>query len=519
MKEQKDENNGTLIVLTASDIDFSDFKLNPFIAFTGGFPSGVIPKKILRKYWYPLTESNEDGSAKFAPYGLRKVEVLLKEEFGDENVVTCTQYNLKRFIGKNTRVIGISTMDPVGIGFVSRTYTSLVAFGKEPISAMEFKDLITNPAIKNANAKIIVGGSGAWQIKRAGLQDFYGITTLVIGESESVVTEIFRRAVNDEHNPKVVEPERPRLEQIPVMKEPALYGVVEITRGCGKGCQFCSPTMRSRHTFPLDKIKKEAELNAKAGAKMITLQTDDIFIYKCKPRFVPNREAIVELIKTIYEIPNVEYIQIAHSSLPPVVYDPKMIEEIAPMLVEKTRWQNNGKKVSCPEIGIETGSIRLLEKYMRGKALPYEPKDWHEIVTQGLGILNDNDIYPLATLLAGLPDEREEDTLATMELLDKMKHLKLFYVPLLFTSEEECLLNEARQAELKDLKSIHWDFIATCWRRNIDLWAPKDKWKIMLGALFGYYFYYRWKHGSKILRPILRLSGYPESFFLGVSAL
>ncbi|MEW6069715.1 MAG: radical SAM protein [Candidatus Thermoplasmatota archaeon] len=513
MEEVRKENNGRLIVLTASHIELSDFHLNPFIAFTGGFPSGLFPKKILRKYWYPIAESNEDGSAKFAPYGLRKVEALLKEEFGDENVVTCTPYNLEKFIGKNTKVIGISTMDPVGIGFVSRTYTSLLAFGKEPIAAAEFRDLITNQIIKNSNAKIIVGGSGAWQIKRAGLQDAYGIDTLTIGESESIVIDIFRKAVNNEQLPKVIETEKPKLEEIPLIKEASLFGVVEITRGCGKGCQFCSPTMRSRHDFPLDKIKKEAELNANAGAKMITLQTDDIFIYRCKSGFVPNREAIVELIKTIYEIPNVEYIQIAHASLPPVVYDPKMIEEIAPMLVEKARWRNNGKKIACSEIGIETGSIRLLEKYMKGKSLPYEPKDWHEVVTQGLGIFNDNDIYPLATLLMGLPEESEEDALATMELLDKMKHLKLFYVPLLFTSEEESLLNKARQADLKDLKDIHWDFIATCWRRNINEWALKDKWKIMLGALFAYYFYYRWKHGNRVFKPILKLSGYPESLF------
>lgn len=512
MFAKKEENKGTQIVLTASHLEFSDFKLNPFIAFTGGFPSKIIPKGILRKHWYPITKSNEDGSAKFAPYGLRKVEALLKEEFGTDNVVTCTQYNLKKFVGKNTKVIGISTMDPMGIGFVSRTYTSILGFGKEPLAAAEFKDLITNPILHRCNSKLIVGGSGAWQIKRAELQDAYKIDTLVIGEGESIVKELFRKAIENEQLPRVAEPGKPKLSEIPCVGSPALYGVVEITRGCGRGCQFCSPTMRTRYSFPLSKIKKEAELNALAGSRMITLQTDDVFLYKCKERFIPNREAVVDLIKTIYEIPGVDFIQPAHAALAPVVYDTKLVEEIAPMLVERTRWRNNGKKVACIEIGIETGSIRLMSRHMRGKTLPYDAKDWHEIVVQAIGIMNDNDIYPLATLLMGLPDENESDALATMELIDRMKDLKLFYVPLLFTSEEECLLNVARQADLKDLSNTHWDFIATCWRRNVNLWALKDKWKIMFGALIAYLIYYRWKYGKRVFKPILKFSGYPESF-------
>lgn len=245
---------------------------------------------------------------------------------------------------------------------------------------------------------------------------------------------------------------------------------------------------------------------------MITLQTDDIFLYKCKERFIPNREGIVELIKAIDEIPGIEYIQPAHAALAPVVYDPKMIEEIGAILANKGRWKLNGKKVASTEIGIETGSTRLMEKYMKGKVLPYKPKEWHEIVTTGIGILNDNDIYPLATLIMGLPDEKIEDSLATMELIDKLKDAKMFYVPLLFTSEEDCLLSKAKQADLRGLSELQWDFVATCWRRNINIWAPKVKWKTISGSLMAYYLYYRWKHGKKILHPIMKFSGFPESF-------
>ena len=506
-------NCGVPIVLTAPVIEMSDFNLNPFIAFTGSFPTKIVPIKILRKFWYPITPDNNDGSALLAPYGLRKIEALLIEKFGADNVVTCTPYNLSKFVGRKTKVVGISTMDPLGIGFVSRTYTSLVGFGGEPIVAAEFRNLMKHSIWKRYKPKIIVGGSGAWQIVRGGMQKEYGIDTVVIGEGDRSVLEIFEKAMNGESLPKVVKTEKPELGEIPKIKRPALFGVVEITRGCGKGCQFCSPTMRTAYSFPIEKIKREVELNARAGSRMITLQTDDFFLYKCGERFVPNRQAIVELVETVSRISNIEYLQFAHAALPPVAYDPKIIEEIAPTLVEKSRWRYNGRKVASVEVGIETGSVKLIKKHMRGKPMPYEAKDWCEVVIQAVGNLNDNDICPLATLVIGLPSEEEKDTLATMELVDKLKDAKLFYVPLFFTSEEECLLSNARQADLHQLTDLHWDFFATCWRHNIKLWAPDKQRKIAMGSMLLYMFYYKWKHGPQVARPIMNLTDFPESLF------
>jgi len=122
--------------------------------------------------------------------------------------------------------------------------------------------------------------------------------------------------------------------------------------------------------------------------------------------------------------------------------------------------------------------------------LPYEPKDWCEIVVQAVGIFNDNDICPLATLITRLPGETTDDTLATMELIDDLKGMKLLYVPLFFTSEEDCLLRKSRQADLRHLTDLQWDFIATCWQRNIAIWHPKYRPLYAASSMFGFIFYY-----------------------------
>lgn len=499
---------GVTIVLTGSATDMSDFNLSPFRAFTGGFPTAIIPRFLLRKYLYPRVPTNGNNSAKFAPYGLRKIEAALIKEFGEENVVVAHPYDLENVVGPETKVIGISSMEPAGIGFVSRTYTSLVGFGGEPVAAAEFRDLVTNPIIRKWEAKIILGGAGAWQIHRAKLQNEYGIDCIIMGEGDKTVLEVFHKALEGEKLPKIVECESPNLKEIFPIVNPSIFGTVEITRGCGRGCKFCSPMMRGRYSFPLDHILKEVRLNAKNGTRMIILAGEDIFLYQCDKEFLPNREAIVQLIKSIASVPGVEFIQPAHAALAPIVVDPRIIEEIGPILREKSCWVTNGIKHGSVEVGIETGSIRLMKKYMSGKMLPYKPEEWHDVVTKAISIMNNNFIWPLATLIVGLPGETEIDTKSTLELVKKLENKKLCYVPLLFTSEEECMLKEARHMNLKQLTPFQWELLATCWRHNIELFA-KDlaQWPSRLVAMFSYVLYYRWKHGKKALSPLLKLSG------------
>lgn len=503
------EIEGVPIVLTGSATDMSDFKLNPFRAFTGAFPTGIIPKRLLRKWWYPPVPKNGDGTAKYAPYGTRKIEAVLIKEFGAENVAVVHPNDLQKVVGPKTKVIGITSMEPAGTGFVSRTYTSFVGFGGEPLAAAEFRELVEKPILRKWGAKIILGGPGAWQIHEAKLQRKYGIDCVVMGEGEKAALKIFRMALNGEELSPVVETEPPDPEEVPCIVHPSILGIVEVMRGCGRGCRFCSPTLRRRYSFPLEHILKEVELNASKGTRMIILASEDLFLYRSREKFLPNREAIVELIKSIAAVPGVKYIQPAHASLAPVVYDPKIVEEIGSILLEKSRWVTEGTRYSSVEIGIETGSIRLMNEHMRGKMLPYKPEEWHDIVTKGIEIMNENNIWPLATLIIGLPDENEKDTIATLKLIDKLRHSKVFYVPLLFTSEEDCMLREARHMSLKHLTLLQWELIAKCWKRNIEVFISENEhWKIRLGAMIAYAMYYRWKHGRKILKPIMKFSGW-----------
>ena len=172
--------------------------------------------------------------------------------------------------------------------------------------------------------------------------------------------------MNEEHVPPYYEAKKPNRKKTPLIKHAASYGMVEITRGCGRGCQFCSPTNRTKHSFPIDHIMKEVETNVKEGARSIFTVTEDIFLYKSKPGFIPNREEIVKLYKSIASYPGVECILLSHASFAPVIYDNKLLEELTPILIEKTKWNPDTSKMYkkpfiSVEIGIESGSVRLMQ--------------------------------------------------------------------------------------------------------------------------------------------------------------
>ncbi len=465
---------GIKIVLTASATEMSEFGNSQFVAFVGGFASGPVPKWLIRKYLYPPVEQTLDGRAKVAPYGLRKVEaILLENGFSPQDVAVVHPADLDQFIGPNTRAVGISSMDPTGMGYVSKTYSSLVG-GGEPMNAIEFKALARHPAIRQYKPKVIVGGFGSWQLERKRLTRDYGIDCLIMGPGQEGIVDVFRKAVAGEPLPqRMRSPAKPD-EEFPLIKHAAIHGAVEISKGCGRNCQFCTPTVLRKVDTPLEKIVKEVEITAaERGEKgtHITLVTEDLFLYGAKDKtFVPNAEAVLELVQRVAAVPNVRAVQPSHMSLAPVVCNPKMIQQVAEVLIEHSWYNHNGKPIVTGETGIETGSVRLMRKYMAGKMLPYKPEQWQEIVEQAFGILNDNDWYPLATLIVGLPDETEEDVAETLSLMDDLKDYNAFYVPLFFVPLDDCLLMNKRGAEYDSLTKRRWEFLSRCWEYNVRIW-------------------------------------------------
>ena len=325
---------------------------------------------------------------------------------------------------------------------------------------------------------------------------------------------VLRRAGGGEPLPKEVHGSKVPIEFISPIVNAASYGVVEITRGCGRGCQFCSPTNRRRHSLPLPHILKEVETNIRAGSDSIFFATEDLFLYECGPKFEPNGPAMARLIEAVGSVPGVKFIHLSHIAIAPVAYDPKAVEMISPLLMEKTRYtpsfrSNYTEPFVTALFGIESGSIRIMKKYMRGKIWPFPIEQYHEVNVQGTGILNDNGWKPMATMITGWPDETPDDTVKSLELIDKLKGHDVFLVPLLFIPLEDAKLKNERRVSIEQLTPEQWDFFAEAWRFNIDVWAQELQPLFTFASLFSYFTYFRWKHGRKAFRPIMKIANFP----------
>ncbi len=508
---------GKRIVLTASRAEMAGWGANPFLAFVGGFPSRFTPQFLVNHLFEP-DPPLPDHSAPFAPYGLRRIEAaLLENGFDEEDIITVHANQLKHVIGPKTKVLGISSMDPLGMAYVSVTYTSFVGMGGVPTTGLEFWRLAHNPVFRKYKFPKILGGAGSWQLKNPKIRRQFGIDCIVMGEAEQEAPVLFRKALQGDPLPPIVHTKRPLDEEIFPIKKGTVYGAVEISRGCGRGCQFCSPTMKYRRNFPLDQIMQEVRVNLRAGADMILLATDDVFLYGSKERFLPNRKAVLDLYSAIANEPGVKSIQTAHASLAPAIVDPKMVQGITEIIGDKCRYEYNGKPVITVEVGVETGSPRLMQEHMRGKALPYDVSQWPEIVCEAYGILNDANWVPLCTLVTGLPKETEEDVLCTLDLVHRMRRFYTFFVPLFFVSLEDCALRKEKTLNLRRLTDLQWEVFIECWDHNLHHWREswlKDlKDNIVLRQLikiisgFLYFAYYKKRHGGRIKRMLTRIGG------------
>lgn len=453
---------GYRVVLTADRTLMSEYSGSIFLGFSACVPNGLIPDRVYFSLFCPSVNVNEDGSVNYAPCGTRKVEAaLLDYGFQREDIIVAHPEHIEKVVGPETKVIGITENDPLGIGPATSTFTQL--FGGEAYMALKFKELLSHPAIKRYRPKIVVGGPGAWQLEDGEIRNKLGISCVVVGEGEKVVGPLFEKAVNSEPLPEVVQGEVVAEDEIPVIKGATIDGIVEIARGCGRGCDFCVPTLQRYRCLPIDHILKEVEVNLRAGRRPL-LHAEDVLRYGAKGLKV-NKEAVINLFRTVKNYPGVDGVGISHFALSSVASAPDLVEEISNILGADDR----GNWLSG-QTGVETGSPRLIKDHMAGKCKPFRPEEWPEVVVNSFEILSENNWVPCATLIIGLPGEEERDMDLTISLLEELRVFKSLIVPLFLVSMGS-LRNKAESFTLQKMTPKHSEVFLKCWEHNL-YWAP-----------------------------------------------
>jgi len=523
--------NGALIVLSApltETIDHAGYFIQMSMASLPIWLEGILNRKYPQ--WRSL-EYSDDGSARYMPAGLRVLEATLLRHYPASDVVACYPDDVDKFIGPATRVVAISTHNPLGVTFAAGVYTSIFGESKQPINAHYARRLFQS--VKNnpyrPNFKVLVGGSGGWQITQTNAWDDLSVDCVVEGRSESAETmKLFDKAIKGEPLPRQIEVQHPTdRDGILVPDRRTTFGVVEMTTGCGRRCQFCLPDLNPQIDVPKDRIMAGVRANVRDGNKQISLATEDMFIWgqvhTDTPFYFPNREALLDLYTSIVETPGVEQHVLSHATIAPAVVDPVLIKKLTDAVIDKSPIRlpllstHPEKRALVPLIGLETGSVRLAKQIMPSKGVPFQIEDWPSVIVNGLQVLNQNNWFPAMTLIIGSPGETDADTRATLDLIYEVERRGLFafFIPSIFTPLHDTRLEMAKGVtETRNLTPLQWQLMMKCWKMNLrpgqmSWWGPMA-WRT--GAIVLWLYKLRKLNGPHFTWPMLNFaSALPES--------
>ncbi len=517
-------------------IDHAGYFIQMSMASLPIWLEGILNRKYPR--WRDL-EYNDDGSARYMPAGVRVLEASLLRRYKAADIVCCYPADVPKFIGPNTRIVGVSTHNPLGVTFAAGVYTSIFGSGGKPINSAysrEMFDTIKSSPYRQG-FKVIVGGSGGWQIAQTDSFEELGVDTVVEGRAEAdQVFTLFDAALQNRPLPRQVEVEHPHdRDSIVFPDKRTTFGVVEMTTGCGRRCQFCLPDLNPQIDLPKHKIMSAVRANVRDGNRQISLATEDMFIWGQvhteTPFYFPNREALLDLYTEIVNTPGVDQHILSHATLAPAVVDPVLIEKLSAVLLDKSPLRlphlstHPEHKALVPLIGMETGSVSMAKRIMPSKGVPFPIEEWPSIVVRGLEILNRNHWYPAMTLIVGSPGETDEDTRATIDLIYEVERRGLFafFIPSIFTPLHDTRMEKQKGVtETRALTPLQWQLIMKCWKMNLrpgqnSWWAP-TAWR--LGALALWMAKLRKLNGPNFTAPLLMFaSAVPETVLAGLGKI
>jgi len=446
------------IVLVSDTTLSHEYRNFPLLDFLASAPTGTVPKPVYSLLKGPPPPSL-DGRASVSTYPLRKIEAALRRGYSESEVAIVHEDHLEDFINEETEVIGVSTMDPLGLGPLTMSFLVLFGTSAPPYVQVEFESLIRriNRARKGTRAKLLVGGPGVWELTvRPEVVDELNIDYAYQGEADDIALDLFGYLSDDSSdrtefyrgyqtfdasfhkqwvgNEKFISryqfsKQFPSIEEIPEILGPTVKGMVEVMRGCGIGCDFCEVTLRPLRYYSPAKVRREIKVN-EAGTQSAWLHSDEIFAFQHGRNFEPNSEAIEELMTTVMCTEGVRHSNPTHGRISiPAAY-PELIKRLSQILrAGPSNWIGI-------QIGVETGSDRLAKRHMPNKTLPLKigaDGHWKDIVWKGTYFLNNYYWRPAFTVQVGQEGETPEDNWETVALINRLSSSQVGGRPFEFT--------------------------------------------------------------------------------------
>ena len=414
-----------------------------------------VPEAAMRRFVAPPMPVDSHHRALAAPLGLRRVEAAL---LGAGDVVCTTPEALGRVLGPWVRVVGVSSSDPLGRG-MSNTTTS--SFWKGDLYTKHWLGNMMaeiRAARERYGFRVVAGGAGAWQWAMAPEQlDRHGIDVLYEGFFESDGPELFMDLIGGKAVPPRAGRPDPAVDSVRPIRAPSMLGIIELSRGCGRGCMFCTSAQTKMQHLPPDTILADLETNVAGGVRSVVSGSEDFFRYGSADGRV-DFEALRGLLTQMKAVPGLRFMQIDHANVTSVLQlDDEQLREIRRLLTWRERtdylWVN---------MGVESANGHLVQAVSPGKLAGRRPEDWPDMVREAADRMIRTGFFPVLSVVLGLPGETGDDVARTHRLVDDLIGAGAVIFPIFY----EPITPGLRPFDLQTMRADHLDLYVACYENN-----------------------------------------------------
>jgi len=460
--------DGPKVVLVADRTLSADYK----ILFEGIFATMQtthVPEIAMRRFVSPPVATDGFGRAKTAPLGLRRLEsALLKfTDLQDEDVVCTTPEALPKLLGPWVKVVGFSSSDPLGKG-MSNTTTDNFWDGElyTKYWTRQILEMILE-AKKRHHFKVVAGGAGSWQLIRYDDEIAKDCVDVIFeGYFEGLGPELFTEILNGGSVEKHICEKKPLVEKVQPIKRASTLGIIELSRGCGRGCKFCTMAGKKMEHLSPDTIMADLETNVANGITSVVSGSEDFFRYG-STGLKPDFDKLQSLLRQMRQVKNLSFMQIDHANVTSVMQlTDDQLREIRKLLT----W-NKKTDYLWVNMGVESANGHLVSANCPGKISPFDPDDWEHIIRQTAERMKRTGFFSVFSLILGLPGETPDDIKKTLKLVRYLGKQNAVIFPVFY----EPLYDGQRSFTIDDMRSDHLELYRTCYEINFKM-VPRLFW-------------------------------------------